>query len=1371
MGDEVKKKKLWATAQKVKFAASLAQSVKNDSTTAAAAAFTRRQSTATRIRRSSDETGGSSKPKAVVAVAPQEYDDDNDDYTAGNDDAASARQAKPVEPGPAKLWAAAQKVKMGTKIMAGLRPAARRSSVAAALFRKPTGEVNALANTEGGDGSTRSSFASEEEEDRTPEDILIDEHRLFQGTQKDFRRQLASEVVQQSYQTFQLPVKEETVTHNTLDQLFPPLSTGKEHPVVQTAWEDVPEELNGFLFVHPDDASCFQILYNDVPLAEDWGQIPGMAGQEVAMRLTNQSPFTVQLLREPARGLFFIPAADFHSVCAAFPLDADKISQRIHEAAASIIKSWNEKFVMRVTPKLFTNCPDFGPGFIEHAQIRLVRAGTVMSKEGDPASDKFFYLEKGTAEISKNGVIMLYLSHARGARAWQTWWGMLEALGTCAETMATVTAMNDCILWSLTGSCMEELRLNFRRECLLVEKVAARHLEMIEPQMGGVRKIQLFEDCGKDFVRALCSNLRQRIVMRDEIICKEGEGGDEMFVMMHGKCRVLRGFNNEVISRLHAGNNFGHLALLDVCRTRTATIKADTLCDVRKLTRAQLLAALGMYPEEGPRFQEIVEVYSQSRKAATAALTEASESAGGFTQDFMKTLIDNMYEQPFMMKQHLLVENTPGTHLIVLVHGTVDIESNGIRVATVSAPAIFGESALLYEGSVSSATVRSSSMSECLVYPVMKQTTQVLFTSFSKDIRMLESMLEQKKKSTKHVLNAKDLQALPSSNHTLGMLKHCSPSFISRLSANFDKQIYLSGQCLFTEGEEADHGVIIQQGTASLEMAGRELDILAPGEFIGEFAILGHALPSTATIRAESRVTVFVISKDGFADVLEEFPEERASLEDILRRRMEDQKSRETRKTQFGKAGQRPLIVNLKAISKMLGESKSKRESVQDDVEPEPDIGDVVETDDQEGERVVKIKKKKRQSADEYGPGWASGLQWAKQRKEAMGRAPILKERRELKGLTTSLPQWMSYRPPEAGLGTPWAAEARSLTMMPWEQRLRKTEDVYGRKVWDDATRQYHRSQSPDSDSDSSSSSSEAAAPPRKLPPLDAQQGNAALENDQPQRRYSVEGVLSGRQDKDNLMLPPKPLLASSATTEAPVSVPAKNDVVSTARGQRPSILARGGAELGPEDDLMERLRRFMAKEEKLAVLEKRGHRRWRARNLQATAEADIEDAASSNADNDEEETSEVAPEETSEVATPRSRQMTTEDQADHIGQETSKSPGQLSRPPSQGQQEDPPESLLEASAVTDEDYGTRWETPDISDHTDVMIGNLVSEALSSYSQETGSLAFTLLNLTGSPSKPTSSPQSPSLKSRSASAASDMDTVLSQPEINIFPAL
>jgi len=541
---------------------------------------------------------------------------------------------------------------------------------------------------------------------------------------------------------------------------------------------------------------------------------------------------------------------------------------------------------------------------------------------------------------------------------------------------------------------------------------------MIAPLVDMVQAISLFSDCGKGFIEVLGKKLKQQIWPTGEAIIKEGTEGDDMFVLMLGKCRVIRGTQQEVVGHLRSGNAFGLHALLNITKTRTANVLADTVCDTRSLNRAGLLSALSLYPEEEAHIRELVDAHGQNHKAATLALMQASEKEGGFSKSFTKVLADNMHDIPFLTKQVIIEQGAAGKVFVVLVHGIVDIEVDGIKVATIAAPAIFGEQSLLVPGSTSTATVRAATVTECMSLPTDADATREFRDIFVEDFEKMHVILQKKlSRNTQTLANLNKDSTIVDSQANASFFKDCSPEFMTEISSCLQKVVYMEGQMLFVEGEDTHHGIIIHQGWAGVEVKGEQVGRLGPGEFIGEFVILGKALKATATVRAEERLVAFTIDQNSFRELLHVFPEERIRLENVMKQRVEA-KTRRHLATE-----ERQLIVNSRAVSKFL----SVRQSVKAQ------------------EQAPKPKKPPLL-------GYVKARKWLRQRKAAVAEAPSIRwQRMVARGdIAEPLPPDQGLRVTKNGVGTPWRhlppQDAFASAM-----RARKVDDVYGRKVWQES--------------------------------------------------------------------------------------------------------------------------------------------------------------------------------------------------------------------------------------------------------------------------------------------------------------------------------
>jgi len=108
-----------------------------------------------------------------------------------------------------------------------------------------------------------------------------------------------------------------------------------------------------------------------------------------------------------------------------------------------------------------------------------------------------------------------------------------------------------------------------------------------------LRTVPLFAGLLPSEVDRIALVMRPRDVGAGERICTEGEPGHEFFVLARGEAAIERG--NETIAKLHIGDHFGELALLDR-GPRSATVRALGDCRLYVLEDAAFAAVLNEVP-------------------------------------------------------------------------------------------------------------------------------------------------------------------------------------------------------------------------------------------------------------------------------------------------------------------------------------------------------------------------------------------------------------------------------------------------------------------------------------------------------------------------------------------------------------------------------------------------------------------------------------------------------------------------------------------------------------------------------------------------------------------------------------------------------
>ncbi len=143
----------------------------------------------------------------------------------------------------------------------------------------------------------------------------------------------------------------------------------------------------------------------------------------------------------------------------------------------------------------------------------------------------------------------------------------------------------------------------------------------------------IFPDVDRAFVEELAGRAKQKKFKKGELIFKEGDPGDFLYVIRKGSIKVSRNNSRgELVTQTYvpAGHFVGELALLTKeGGTRGATCSAAVTCEVIMLSKEDLHSVLDRYPNAKARIQSIAE--QRQIENMTRATTERS----GELLDFM----------------------------------------------------------------------------------------------------------------------------------------------------------------------------------------------------------------------------------------------------------------------------------------------------------------------------------------------------------------------------------------------------------------------------------------------------------------------------------------------------------------------------------------------------------------------------------------------------------------------------------------------------------------------------------------------------------------------------------------------------------------
>jgi hypothetical protein len=127
----------------------------------------------------------------------------------------------------------------------------------------------------------------------------------------------------------------------------------------------------------------------------------------------------------------------------------------------------------------------------------------------------------------------------------------------------------------------------------------SRDKEQFMERLLALKQISLFRDLTLEQLEAVHQIAEEHEFLEGEVIMREREHGDELYLLLEGRVRVFKRYrelDEEVLNEQSAGTYFGEMAVLDG-EPRSATIEVIERCRVLSLDGGSLRELLSQMPE------------------------------------------------------------------------------------------------------------------------------------------------------------------------------------------------------------------------------------------------------------------------------------------------------------------------------------------------------------------------------------------------------------------------------------------------------------------------------------------------------------------------------------------------------------------------------------------------------------------------------------------------------------------------------------------------------------------------------------------------------------------------------------------------------
>jgi cAMP-dependent protein kinase regulator len=208
--------------------------------------------------------------------------------------------------------------------------------------------------------------------------------------------------------------------------------------------------------------------------------------------------------------------------------------------------------------------------------------------------------------------------------------------------------------------------------------------------------IPLFSDLNRQELTRVMEKIQAKRFSAGKTICREGEPGNSLYIISHGKVAVSRrqpGGEKIVLNELKAGDFFGEFAYFSNAR-RQATVEALEDTEVLEMTKDELQRVVGEFPTVSRVLFKFYKERVLDNLLAASALFQT------FPPEERREILEEVTLEEFPAGASVIEEGAPGDCLYIIKSGevevfTLDPKKEKLILATLHEGDYFGEISLL----------------------------------------------------------------------------------------------------------------------------------------------------------------------------------------------------------------------------------------------------------------------------------------------------------------------------------------------------------------------------------------------------------------------------------------------------------------------------------------------------------------------------------------------------------------------------------------------------------------------------------------------------------------------------------------------------
>jgi cAMP-dependent protein kinase regulator len=228
--------------------------------------------------------------------------------------------------------------------------------------------------------------------------------------------------------------------------------------------------------------------------------------------------------------------------------------------------------------------------------------------------------------------------------------------------------------------------------------LAATPVTISENARKAIKNNFLFKSLDSEQVALVFAGMTERVVQAGEIIIKQGEEGDNFYIVEEGK--YLVDVDGKEVVQIGPGGSFGELALM-YNAPRAATVKS--------------LESGKLYAVDRLTFRRVIIDLAHEKRCKYMDFLKSLPLLACLSELEIGKIADALEEVEYTERDMTVIkQGDPGDSFYIILSGSAKVERDGINVGTLNPGDYFGELALLKRQSRAASIIVKDEPLKCL---------------------------------------------------------------------------------------------------------------------------------------------------------------------------------------------------------------------------------------------------------------------------------------------------------------------------------------------------------------------------------------------------------------------------------------------------------------------------------------------------------------------------------------------------------------------------------------------------------------------------------------------------------------------------------